>query len=376
MLKSVRFKNFKIFKNETIIDLTASKSEILKDTNVQNGVLKGGIFYGGNASGKTTALNAISILLDLLFKELSFNNVFACSFSKDFNTYFEYTFVIDGNDIVYFIEFGRDGNVIKEKLTLNDKVYLDRIGTNATSELTENRLYTNDDIDSKTLFIRKIYFNTKFSEFNVLSKWMEFLKNSIYFNFMSQVTFSNKTQQEVSLFNYLEKYGTNDINEFFEEFNIPYEIIYKKIIGLPINNFDNIIFRNKVINNNIPFVLESNGNQMLLNLMPSILTIIKTGGILTIDEFSCVLHNKLEELLINYLYKKTSNVQVFVVSHSTNLLKTSIVRPDQIFLVDFDKNGAFISKASSASPRESQNLEKMYLAGVFGGLPIYEPNKD
>ena len=180
MLKSVRFKNFKIFKNETIIDLTASKSEILKDTNVQNGVLKGGLFYGGNASGKTTALNAISILLDLLFKEFSFNNVFACSFSKDFNTYFEYTFVIDGNDIVYFIEFGRDGNVIKEKLTLNDKVYLDRIGTNATSELTENRLYTNDDIDSKTLFIRKIYFNTKFSEFNVLSKWMDYLKNSIY----------------------------------------------------------------------------------------------------------------------------------------------------------------------------------------------------
>ena len=123
-------------------------------------------------------------------------------------------------------------------------------------------------------------------------------------------------------------------------------------------------------------MLESNGNQMLLNLMPSILTIIKTGGILAIDEFSCVLHNKLEELLINYLYKKTSNVQVFVVSHSTNLLKTSIVRPDQIFVVDFDENGGFISKASSASPRESQNLEKMYLAGVFGGLPIYEPNKD
>lgn len=376
MLKSVKFKNFKIFKNETIIDLTASKSEILKDTNVYNGILKGGLFYGSNASGKTTALNAISILLDLLFKEMSFKNFLACSFSKEFNTYFEYTFVIDGNDIIYFIEFGRDGNVIKEKLTLNDKVYLDRIGTNATSELTENRLYTNDDIDSKTLFIRKIYFNTKFSEFSVLNKWMEFLKNSIYFNFMSQVTFSSTTQQEVSLFNYLEKYGTNDINEFFEEFNIPYEIIYKKVIGLPINNFDNIIFRNKVINNNIPFILESNGNQMLLNLMPSILTIIKTGGILAIDEFSCVLHNNLEELLINYLYKKTSNVQVFVVSHSTNLLKTSIVRPDQIFVVDFDENGGFISKASSASPRESQNLEKMYLAGVFGGLPIYEPNKD
>lgn len=376
MLKSVRFKNFKIFKNETIIDLTASKSEILKETNVQNGVLKGGIFYGGNASGKTTALNAISILLDLLFKEFSFNNVFACSFSKDKTTFFEYTFLIDNNEIIYYIEFNRDGNIVKEVLKLNRDIYLERIGTSATTKLTYNTLYESDDVDSKTLFIRKIYFNTKFSEFNVLSKWMDYLKNSIYFNFMAQVTFSNKTQQDVLLGNYLEKYGVKDINDFFNEFNIPYEIEYNKKVGLPINIFTNIIFKNKIINNDIPYMLESNGNQMLLNLMPSILTIIKTGGILAIDEFGCVLHNKLEELLINYLYKKTSNVQVFVVSHSTNLLKTSIVRPDQIFVVDFDENGGFISKASSASPRESQNLEKMYLAGVFGGLPIYEPNKD
>ena len=199
MLKSVRFKNFKIFKNETIIDLTASKSEILKETNVQNGVLKGGIFYGGNASGKTTALNAISILLDLLFKEFSFNNVFACSFSKDKTTFLEYTFLIDNNEIIYYIEFNRDGNIVKEVLKLNGDSYLERIGTSATTKLTYNTLYESDDVDSKTLFIRKIYFNTKFSEFNVLSKWMDYLKNSIYFNFMAQVTFSNKTQQDVLL---------------------------------------------------------------------------------------------------------------------------------------------------------------------------------
>ena len=54
MLKSVKFKNFKIFKNETIIDLTASKSEILKDTNVYNGILKGGLFYGSFTTCNTT----------------------------------------------------------------------------------------------------------------------------------------------------------------------------------------------------------------------------------------------------------------------------------------------------------------------------------
>jgi AAA15 family ATPase/GTPase len=63
MLKRVRFKNFKSFVNETIIELDASKSNILLDTNVENNIVKGCCFYGfANASGKTNALNAITLL--------------------------------------------------------------------------------------------------------------------------------------------------------------------------------------------------------------------------------------------------------------------------------------------------------------------------
>ena len=62
-------------------------------------------------------------------------------------------------------------------------------------------------------------------------------------------------------------------------------------------------------------------------------------------------------------------------THETNLLKTNIIRPDQIFIIDYDETGSKIAKASDASPRESQNLEKMYLAGVFGGIPLYDEDK-
>ena len=95
---------------------------------------------------------------------------------------------------------------------------------------------------------------------------------------------------------------------------------------------------------------------------------------LLIDEFGGGLHNKLAELLVNYLFKETKNTQIFIVTHETNLLKTNIIRPDQIFIVDYNKDGSFISKASNQSPRESQNLEKMYLGGVFGGIPLYFKN--
>jgi AAA15 family ATPase/GTPase len=120
----------------------------------------------------------------------------------------------------------------------------------------------------------------------------------------------------------------------------------------------------------VPFFMESYGNQVLLSILPSLLTIVKNGGILAIDEFSSGLHNKLESLLLKYFFKHSKNAQILFVSHSTNLLKTSLLRPDQIYSVDFDK-GSILKKFQDEKPRESQNLEKMYLSGVFGGIPLY-----
>ena len=48
------------------------------------------------------------------------------------------------------------------------------------------------------------------------------------------------------------------------------------------------------------------------------------------------------------------------------------MRPDQIYSVDFESEGSVIKRFSSEKPREAQNLEKMYLGGVFKGVPKYE----
>ena len=67
MLSKIKIENFKSFKESTTIDFTATKYTTLKDTNVENNLVKGCLFVGANASGKTNVINAISILLDLLF---------------------------------------------------------------------------------------------------------------------------------------------------------------------------------------------------------------------------------------------------------------------------------------------------------------------
>ena len=71
--------------------------------------------------------------------------------------------------------------------------------------------------------------------------------------------------------------------------------------------------------------------------------------------------------------KNSKRAQLFLVSHSTNLLSNTLLRPDQIYTVDFiDGKGSRLNRVSDNKPREAQNLEKMYLSGVFNGIPSIE----
>lgn len=378
MLEKVIFKNFRSFAEKTVIDLAPSRIEYLGDTNIYNGVLKGCAFYGGNASGKTNALLAITLLLDLLFKDgTTFQNEFYSLFSKEKKASFEYFFRIDGSSIVYFFEWNKEKGVTKETLKQDDNVFLDRTLTSAKSYITENEDY--DGIDPNALFIRSIYFNTRFNGFPKLGQWFDYLKQSVYFNpvraFAQLVTFDPKNDKNIFLQNYLEQKGTDEINDFLSSFSFPMRIQYTSAKNNPVlavYPFQTRLLVAREGMASVPFYMESVGTQMLLSFLPSFLTVTKTGGILAIDEFSSGLHNDLEEMLVRYFYSKAGHAQLFFVSHSTNLLKTSLIRPDQVYSVDFNKTGSFLVKFSEYGMREGQNMEKMYLSGAFGGIPLYE----
>jgi AAA15 family ATPase/GTPase len=382
MLEKVRFKNFKSFTKETVISLIPTKSEILKETNIFDDTLKGCAFYGGNASGKTNALNSITLLLDLLCTNSSFDaGQFVSLFTKEKSMWFEFTFKESKDRITYFFEVDREGKILKEKLNLNDKEILDRILDSAETVLTEKRKYGNGEVDSKSLFLKSVIFNASFSEYPSLSNWVKFLKNSIYLNPSRQfgmIIPFNSNRHDLSLMEYLDNQGETGINDFFKEFNFPYYISYeKKDNSNPVLvPFDRRLKVSRKDLASIPFYMESFGNQTLLSILPSFLSVAKTGGILAIDEFSSGLHNKLEELLIHFFYENSKNSQLLFVSHSTNLLKTNLLRPDQVYSVDLDKNGSVLHRFSDENPRESQNLEKMYLSGVFGGIPLYDEVKN
>ncbi|MEE1219518.1 MAG: AAA family ATPase [Ruminococcus sp.] len=376
MLKSFELTNFKSFKDTTFFDLNKTNYKMLSDTHICNNILKGLMFVGANASGKSNSILAIKFLLESLLGKNDINfTSYHCLFSQNPVTKLKYTFLIDNTDIQYEITYQTIDEYIQEKLLVDDVLLFERNGS--FSKVNINEETTHSNVPKSTLFLREVYFNTKFRGNLVLQKWYEFLKNSIYIDLYSR-NISTYKDIDLNLKTYLNENGTNEINQFFNEYNFEQNIEYSNISKgntISIESVEKMIFfKRKGINEPIPFPLESLGNQTLLQILPAFFYCIKNNSMLLLDEFSSGFHNDLEELLIRYFMQKSNHSQVLFVSHSTNLLSNRLLRPDQIYSIDFNKNGSLIKRFSSEKPREAQNIEKMYLSGVFNGVPKYEYN--
>ncbi len=379
MITKLIMRNFKSFKYKTTIDFTKTNYKVLDIPNVSDiGVLKGMMFVGANASGKSNALHAIRLLLDLLFMEKEINSgLFACLFSEIPDFSLDYYFKIDDKEIRYYFEFDVKKTILSEKLYVDGKVLLERMGITAKSYITDNENY--DNLDRETLFLRTVYFNTRFAGNEILRQWFDFLQHSIYLNAFDRKVLSYG-KQDFRITKYIEDKGTEQINKFFEDNNFDQYIEYANeakgehvVIKYHKDEDKMLFFKRKGINIPIPYGEESLGNRTLLNLLPAFLFVAQHNGMLLIDEFSSGFHNELEELLVKYFMNTAKRSQIIFVSHSTNLLSTSLLRPDQIYSVEFDgQSGSSIKRFSDEQPRVAQNLEKMYLSGVFGGLPKYK----
>ena len=382
MLTKITLDNFKSFKNKTVVDLTKTNYTILPQNVADNGVLKGCVFVGANASGKSTIILAVKLLLDLLFSERNINSgMFLCMFG-DTNKYsLSYEFLIENKTISYSFEVDVAKKMISELLHIDNELLLQRMGLSAKSYIADSNgiNYDEEDVGKDSLFLRTLYFNTKFASNSTLGSWMDYLKKSFYVNmFKGEIVSYGK--RDMTIATYLDNGGCDVINNFFDEYNFEQKVEFvHRTSGGKISfvagedeDVKTVFFKRKGIEVPIPFFEESLGNQNLLRILPVFLSAINNGGMLLIDEFSSGFHNELESLLVRYFMEKANHAQMLFVSHSTNLLSNSILRPDQEYSVEFqDQNGSTVKRFSSEQPRSAQNIEKMYVSGVFGGLPEY-----
>ena len=383
MLTKITLDNFKSFKNKTVVDLTKTNYTILPQNVADNGVLKGCIFVGANASGKSTIILAVKLLLDLLFSERNINSgMFLCMFGDSNKYSLSYEFLIENKTIRYSFEVDVAKKMISELLHIDNELLLQRMGLSAKSYIADSNgvNYDEEDVGKDSLFLRTLYFNTKFASNSTLGSWMDYLKKSFYVNmFKGEIVSYGK--RDMTIATYLDNGGCEVINNFFDEYNFEQKVEFVhstsggkiSFVAGEDEDVKTVFFKRKGIEVPIPFFEESLGNQNLLRILPVFLSAINNGGMLLIDEFSSGFHNELESLLVRHFMEKANHAQMLFVSHSTNLLSNSILRPDQEYSVEFqDQNGSTVRRFSSEQPRSAQNIEKMYVSGVFGGLPGYK----
>ncbi|HPN90455.1 MAG TPA: AAA family ATPase [Bacilli bacterium] len=112
----------------------------------------------------------------------------------------------------------------------------------------------------------------------------------------------------------------------------------------------------------IPKILMSSkmiGQSQLLTL----LLLMNEDNLLVVDELDRSLH----PLVVKEFIKETMNrkVQVIFSSHNTHFLQ--YFRPDQIFFAKWKNNTSKFNRLSDINEniREVNNIEKMYLSGLF-----------
>lgn len=119
---------------------------------------------------------------------------------------------------------------------------------------------------------------------------------------------------------------------------------------------------------------ESTGTKQFFTLAPALLSALKRGGLVFIDELDASLHPVLLKELVSLFKSKESNpkgAQLVFTAHDVTLLDGEFLRRDEIWLTEKDKEGeTSLYALSDFSPRNDEALMGGYLVGRYGGVPV------
>ena len=130
---------------------------------------------------------------------------------------------------------------------------------------------------------------------------------------------------------------------------------------------------------NIPFASlqeESAGTLKYLTLAGPWLDVLANGNTLLIDELESSLHPLLVRKLIEIFHSpkhNPKNAQLIFTTHLSMLLDQDLLRRDQVWFVEKNAEGASeVFPLTDFSPRNREALQKGYLSGRYGAIPLIE----
>ena len=118
---------------------------------------------------------------------------------------------------------------------------------------------------------------------------------------------------------------------------------------------------------------ESNGTRKLFEHAGGLLRALDTGATVCIDEIDTSLHPYITRFLVQQFQRphNRQGAQLIFSTHDTTLLDPELLRRDQFWFVEKDSRGcSSLTPLLEYSPRTGESLERGYLKGRYGAVPL------
>lgn len=119
---------------------------------------------------------------------------------------------------------------------------------------------------------------------------------------------------------------------------------------------------------------ESDGTQRLFDFIPALHQLSKTNAVFIIDELDRSLHSRLSYAIFELFFKLTANneSQLIATTHEALLLDLDLLRRDEIWFVEKEQNGSKLFSLDQFQERSDKVVSKSYLLGRYGAIPIFK----
>jgi AAA15 family ATPase/GTPase len=128
-----------------------------------------------------------------------------------------------------------------------------------------------------------------------------------------------------------------------------------------------------------PIEFESLGTQRLFVLLTQVIEALDDGTTLLIDELGSNIHPNITRDIVRWFQNpkiNTNHAQLIFTTHDANLTRRTTLRRDEVWFTEKRADGSTrLFPLTDFKPRNDLLIERSYLDGRFGGVPI-TPSED
>ena len=407
MLIQFSFKNYKSFRDEATLDLSAAKMTEFSDRVVCVGsekILPVAAIYGANASGKSNVYNAFEYMTEYVVESFKYGDeeekfteyrptpFLFDSKSENVESSFEVYFTIPGDKAEKSYNYGfcvGKVGITEEWLNVKAKTarkyspvfYRSKDALDLTGIPKNSRENIEVALEKQVLIvslgaklkiakckaIRDWFFTNQFADFgDVITNF--FMSRRLPKEFVEDKNVQKKVVEYFASFD-------ENIKDFRVE-KIPAEGDTKED-KYKINALHKKIDLDEMAE--IPLAMESAGTLKMFALYPELQEVINKGSVFFIDELNARLHPLLvRNFMLTFLNPQinVNHAQLVFTTHDTWQLSNQLLRRDEIWFTEKSHQGistlyslADFVDEDGTRIRKDESYEKNYLIGKYGAIP-------